>query len=131
MYAIGPLPCGYQIVFAGQVTALELLAWIDDVRRCLASPPKDFGLLLDLRGLAPLSPGATRILAKGLQLCQQKGLLRTAVVVCSRATRLEYTRMAQESGIYQWERYLSAEDTPDWHGRSIAWISQRIDPEQA
>jgi len=129
MYAIGPLPCGYQIVFAGKLTALELLAWLDDVRRHIVSPPKDFGLLLDLRSLAPMSPGATRVLAKGLQFCQEKGLGRTAVVVLSRATKREFTRLAKGSGLYQWERYLSAEDTPDWHRRGLAWISQGIDPE--
>jgi len=130
MYAIGPLPCGFQIVFAGEVTTRELLAWLEDVRRHIVAPPKNFGLLLDLRSLAPLSPSATRVLAKGLRLCQERGLGRTAVVVLSRSTQLEFTRLAKESGIYQWERYLSVEDTPDWHGRGVAWISQGIDPSQ-
>ena len=129
MHAIGFLPCGFHVIFAGQVTTLELLTWLNEVRLSLEGAPKNFGLLLDLRTLSPLSPGATMVLSKGLHLYQKKGLHRTAVVVQSEVTKKEFTRLAKESGIYQWERYLSAEDTPDWHGRGIAWISHGIDPE--
>ena len=130
MYAIGFLYCGFQFILAGQVTAQEMQAWMNDVQRHLLSSPKDFGLLLDLRTLAPLSPAATTTLATGIQLCQQRGLRRTAVIVLKRATKLELARLAKESGIDQWERYLSADDTPDWRERGLAWIDQGIDTER-
>jgi hypothetical protein len=52
------------------------------------------------------------------------------VVVQSNGTRLQFIRLAKESGAYQWERYLSAEDTPDWETRGWAWIQGGFDPDE-
>ena len=40
-----------------------------------------------------------------------------------------FSRLAQESGIHYWERYISAENTPDWEARGWAWIQNGVDPD--
>ena len=129
MYAIGPFPFGYQLIFSGHVDAAELLAWFADLARHLESAPREFGLLLDLRALAPMSPSAMNVFGKGLQLLQNKGLQRTAVIVPNASTRTELTRQAKASGVYQWERYLCIDEMPDWRKRATTWIGQGIDPD--
>jgi hypothetical protein len=40
-----------------------------------------------------------------------------------------FTHLARESGIYQWERYISAESTPDWETLAWAWVKGEKDPD--
>jgi hypothetical protein len=129
MYFIDFRPFGYEVMFSGKLTSNELVAWLDDARLVLPEEPKDFGLLVDLRLLAPLDPPAIRLLGQGLRLFQEKGLRRSAVIVGSPAIRREFTRQARMSGIAHWERYLCPEESPDWRGRCVAWIREGVDPD--
>jgi hypothetical protein len=129
MYFIDFRPYGYEMVFSGKLTPDELVHWLDEARRILPDTPEKFGLLVDFRLLAPLEPRAMQLLGKGLQLFQQKGLRRSAVVVATSRTKLEFTRQARESGIDYWERYLCPEDTPNWRWRGLAWIQDGVDPD--
>jgi hypothetical protein len=108
-----------------------MLAWLYDARRKLTDAAAPFGLILDLRTLAPLAPAAQRVFNRGLQLFQEKGLRRSAVIVLDATIKADFTRLAKESGIYRWERYISAESTRDWQARALAWVSEGIDPDGA
>jgi hypothetical protein len=129
MYAIALHPFGYQLVFAEPFGKSETVAWLNDVERRLALAPASFGMILDLRDLAPLPPEARSVLAKGMQLFQDRGLLRCAVIVLTRNLQRQFTWLARQSGVYRWERYLSAEGTPDWHERATSWIVDGADPD--
>jgi hypothetical protein len=129
MHAIVCRPFGYQVLLAGHVDAVEMSRWLDSAHQALVTAQREFGLILDLRGLAPLAPDARRILARGLQLYQQRGMHRSAVIVLGNSVKNEFTRLARESGIYHWERYLSSEERPDWLALAEAWVRQGVDPD--
>jgi hypothetical protein len=41
---------------------------------------------------------------------------------------MQFERIAHESGIYAFERYINAAGTPDWEPKAIAWIQKKVDP---
>jgi hypothetical protein len=106
-----------------------MLRWLDSTQQALVTAQRGFGLILDLRALEPLAPDAWRVLARGLKLCQRRGMHRSAVIVRGRSVKDEFTRQARESGIYQWERYLSSEEMPDWLHRAEEWVGRGVDPD--
>ena len=131
MYAIEKQPFGFKLVFQGSLTAAEMQRWLDDTIIALRAAPPAFGLLMDMRALQPLNLDSQRLMLMGQQLYQRSGLRRTAVIVQSPMTRVLFTHLAKESGIYQWERYISAEGTPDWETRGCAWIQGTTDPDRS
>lgn len=52
---------------------------------------------------------------------REKGMVRSAVLVDSAVTRMQFERLAKQSGIYEWERYFSA-DEPDHDERMTDWL---------
>jgi hypothetical protein len=120
---------GYYVRLAGQLTVGELLEWLAVIERTLAEVRPGFGLILDLRALQPLSQNARRMLSRGMQIFQRRGLYRSAVIVHKASTRHEFTRLAKESGVYQWERYFSEEDDLSWISQAEAWITAGTDPD--
>jgi hypothetical protein len=131
VYAIERQPFGFKLVFQGSLTAAEMQRWLDDTIIALRSAPPAFGLLMDMRALQPLNLDSQRLMLMGQQLYQRSGLRRTAVIVQTPMTRMLFTHLAKESGIYQWERYISAEGTPDWEIRGCAWIQGTTDPDRS
>jgi aryl carrier-like protein len=129
VYTIERQSLGFKLVFQGSMPAREMQEWLDDSIVVLREPPPSFGLLIDMRALLPLTLDSQRLMSLGHQLYQRRGLRRSAVVVQSSGTRLQFNRLAKESGAYQWERYISAEDTPDWETRGWAWIQGGFDPD--
>ena len=61
------------------------------------------------------------------KLYRDAGMTRSAVVVDSLATVLQFRRIARESGIDAWERYFNAQD-PDHEERALAWLRDAADP---
>ena len=59
---------------------------------------------------------------------KSKGMKRSAVVVLNNATGMQFKRLALESGIYKWERYIAA-TTPDWSDIAISWVRDGVDPD--
>jgi aryl carrier-like protein len=129
VYAIEKRQLGYKLVFEGSITPREMQQWLDDSILALREQPSSFGLLIDMRALQPLTLDSQRLMSMGHSLYQRRGLRRSVVVVESVGTRLRFAQLAKESGAYQWERYISAEDTPDWEARGWAWISGELDPD--
>ncbi len=130
MYTIEKHHLGYKLVFEGAMPPREMQHWLDDSIVALRETPPCFGLLIDMRALQPLPPDSRRLMSLGHQLFQRRGLRRSAVVVQNPGTKLQFIRLAKESGAYQWERYFSAEDTPDWEARGWAWIQGGLDPDE-
>jgi hypothetical protein len=129
VYAIEKQPLGYKLVFQGSLSAVEMQRWLDDSRAALSNAPPSFGLLMDMRALQPLALDSQRLMLMGQQLYQRSGMHRSVVIVQNPMTRMLFTHLARESGIYQWERYISAESTPDWEPLAWAWIQGEKDPD--
>ncbi len=129
MYKIELLASGYILTFAGIIGKEEMLAWADESKRRLEKAPSTFGVIIDMRDLSPLPPEAQKIMVVTQALYKEKGMQRSAVILNNKATAEQFMRLAHESGIYAFERYLDASATSDWGKVAVAWVKEGIDPD--
>ena len=130
MYRIEKTAYGYRLTFSGFIQAAEMEQWVEDSRRALAAAPEKFGVLVDMRTLKPLTADAQAVMQEGQELYKQKGMVRSAVVVDSAVTRMQFQRIAKASGIYQWERYIDGSSVENWEQVATDWITKAIDPDR-
>lgn len=83
-----------------------------------------------MRDLKPLPGDAQEIMEQGQAAYKEGGMERSVVIVDSATTKMQFKRIAKESGIYDWERYVNAAETPDWREVGLAWIQDGVDPDQ-
>ena len=130
MYKIERKSSGYLLTLAGTVETDEMQKWVDESKMALTrETATSFGVIVDMRNLAPLPPETQELMVQGQKLYMDKGMKRSAVAVNNKVTALQFKRLAKESGIYQWERYVDASSTPDWAGVAIKWVVDGIDPD--
>lgn len=111
------------------MTSAEMHQWCRESEQALATVRPPFGVVVDMRTLAPLMPDAQHVMIQGQQLYKGKGMQRSAVVVHNAVTASQFRRLAQESGIYAWERYIDASAVPDWGKTAVDWVKGGIDPD--
>jgi hypothetical protein len=104
--------------------------WLQESFETLPEQPQPFGVFVDMRTLAPLDPDAQAIIRDGQRLYQQRGMTRSVVILNSPVVTMQFKRIAHQSGIYAWERYIDASTIADWEARGMAWILEAIDPDQ-
>jgi len=129
MYKIELLASGYILTFAGIIGKEEMLAWADESKRRLEKAPTTFGVIIDMRDLSPLRPEAQEIMVATQALYKEKGMQRSVVILNNKATAEQFMRLAQESGIYAFERYLDVSATSDWGKVAVAWVKDGVDPD--
>jgi SpoIIAA-like len=121
---------GFKLVFTGQIKTEEMQEWIEKSKKKLLNSPREFGVLIDMRTLKPLAPEAQVYMIEGQKLYKQKGMKRSAVVINSATTKMQFQRLAKDTGIYEWERYIDASTTPNWEKVGESWIIDSIDPDK-
>jgi hypothetical protein len=129
MYKIERRPSGYILTFAGAIDKKEMLQWVEESRESLKSAPSQFGVIVDMRDLPPLPPESQEAMQEGQKLYKAAGMTRSCVVVKNSVTALQFKRIAKETGIYAWERYLDASEIADWQKTAVAWVKDGIDPD--
>jgi hypothetical protein len=129
VYKIELRSSGFLLTFGGAMDADEMRRWRDESRSALRSAPKKFGVLVDMRDLVPLSADAQAAMVDGQALYKQAGMERSAVILKSAALTLQFKRLAKESGIYSFERYLDASARKDWQDAAIDWVKNGKDPD--
>ncbi len=43
---------------------------------------------------------------------------------------MQFKRIAKETGIYEWERYINASATPNWEQAGADWLTKAADPDK-
>jgi hypothetical protein len=129
MYQTDKTNYGYKLTFGGIIEADEMNQWVNDVEQKLNGQSGDFGVFVDMRTLQPLPQDVQPIMQKGQKLFKDKGMQRSVVILEDDLTTMQFRRIAKETGIYQWERYLSASKNPDWEKSGLAWINDSVDPD--
>jgi hypothetical protein len=129
MHSIEKTTYGYKLCFGGFIKADEMLAWVKDAERHLASQIGPFGVIVDMRELKPLPSDSQTHLQAGQKLFKATGMQRSAVVLHNPVITLQFKRMAQETGIYQWERYFDSSVT-GWESKANAWVTAAVDPDK-
>ncbi|MCK5148057.1 hypothetical protein KAR48_14975 [bacterium] len=129
MHKIEKKSYGFRLTFTDAVSAEEMKQWVEDSKAALKGNAGSFGVFVDMRTLRPLSHDAQTFLKTGQKLYKDKGLQRSVVVLNSAVLTMQFKRLAKETGIYAWERYIDASTHPDWEELGIKWIENEIDPD--
>lgn len=130
MYKIEQKDFGFKLTLDGVIDESEMIKWVSDSEKALQSAPSKFGVFVDMRSLKPLSQEAQAYMQKGQILYKQKGMTRSVVILNNAVLTLQFTNIAEETGIYEWERYIDASKYPDWEAKGIAWIVSAADPDK-
>jgi len=129
VYRIEKKPFGFKLTFAETISDEEMKKWVKESEQALAGATGKFGILVDMRTLKPLSPETQTTMVQGQQLYKRAGMERSAVILNSMAVTLQFKRLAKDSGIYQWERYVDASKDASWEKTAEAWIASAKDPD--
>jgi hypothetical protein len=130
MYKIEKKPSGFLITLAGVMSREELQQWYDESVEELATAPKNFGVIVDMQTAAPMPLEDQKWVIKVQELFKNKGMERSAVVLTGAIVTNQFKRMAIESGIHDYERYIDAEKTPDWVHLATDWVINGNDPDK-
>jgi hypothetical protein len=128
MYNIEKKPYGFKLTFDGFIKLDEMTKWVEDSKSKLNSAGSKFGIFVDMRNLKPLAADVKSKMEEGQKLYKMKGMERSVVILNSAMTKMQFEKIAKESGIYQWERYINATDNPNWEKDGEAWLTSGTDP---
>jgi len=129
MYKIEKRPSGYLLTFGGVIAQDEMERWFAESQVALKGAVPPFGVIIDMRTLQPLRPEVQGVMVEGQKTYMAAGMKRSCVIVANAITAAQFKRLARESGIYAFERYLDAETTPDWTKPAVAWVKDGVDPD--
>ena len=130
MYKIDKTYYGFKLTFGDFIKEDEMKQWVEESRSALSGAPASFGVFVDMRTLKPLPPGAQSYMEEGQKLYKDKGMKRSVVILNSASIQMQFKRLAKESGIYAWERYIDASNTPNWEKVGVDWIMNGVDPDK-
>jgi hypothetical protein len=131
MYGIEKKDWGYQLTFGGSMTAEEMQAWVEESQELLTRAKPGFGVFVDMRTLRPLTPDAQAVMQEGQKLYKGWGMARSVVILASALLTLQFKRLAQQTGIYEWERYIDSTAQANWEEKGVSWVRDKIDPDGA
>jgi len=130
MYQIEQVDYGYRLKFGDFIQPHEMKTWMNESIEALTHAPNDFGVFIDLREIKPLPTKSQSYLQQGQKYFKEKGMKRSVVILDKPITKMQFKRIAKETGIYDWERYIDATTDKDWEQKGIDWITSGIDPDQ-
>lgn len=130
MHKIEKRAGGFTLTFGGIVNKAELDRWVEESKQALTGCTKPFGVIVDMRTMRPLPSAGRTTMIEGQRLYQHAGMQRSAVILNSPTTTLQFKRLAKESGIDLFERYIDASQDPDWKKHAEDWVDREIDPEK-
>ena len=120
---------GYHLTFSGHIKADEMQAWLEASEIELDGHKEPFGVFVDMRHMILLPPESQEAMKEGQRLYRRRGMVRSVVILRDEVVALQFQRIAKESGIYEWERYIDASSEPNWERVGMAWIVEGIDPD--
>lgn len=130
MYKIEKTDFGYFLTFKGLINRYEMESWYNDSVKALEDSPKSFGVLVDLTQIkTPLPIESQSKLEEGQKYYKRRGMQRSIVALKNDITKIQYKRIAMNTGIIKNERYIDASQYPDWEKVALDWIMNEIEPE--
>lgn len=128
MYKIDKADFGVKLVFDGFIEAEEMSRWVADAEKSLSTLSGGFGVFVDMRTLKPLNAEAQAQMEIGQKLFKAKGMARSVVILNNAITTMQFKRIAKQTGIDAWERYIDASSEPAWEKKGIDWLKNSIEP---
>ena len=130
MYQIHKQGQNFQLLFDGTLHEQEIAQWVEQSNIALASTSGSFGMIVDMKNLTQPTAVVQDIITAGLKYYKSQGLGRSALIVDSISTKTQLKCIAQETGTYQWERYISADGCDNWQQLALEWINNGVDPDK-
>jgi hypothetical protein len=130
MYKIEKTNYGLKTTVTGFLEADEMSRWDRELRETARSMKKGFCVLLDLRGMAPLTPDGWEVMQKSHRRAIKAGMARAALVLDDPITTMQMKRLAKQTAIDQLERYIDSRSTPKWEEVVMDWLLRGIEPNQ-
>lgn len=130
MYKISKENYGFKLEFSDFINADEMKRWVEESKSSLVGAASEFGVLVDMRNLKPLLPDVQEVMQQGQKLYKEKGMVRSAVILSTTIITLQFKRIAMESGIDAWERYIDSSKVANWEEVAIKWVKDGIDPDK-
>jgi len=130
MYVIEKTDYGYHLTFGGSIFADEMSLWVEESEQVLATQRGSFSVFVDMRTLQPISADAQVHMQKGQRLYKQKGMERSVVILSDPTLTRQFTRIARQTGILPWERYIDASIEPNWEQIALDWIIDGKEPKE-
>ncbi len=129
MYKIEKKHYGFHLTFGGFIKEAEMNQWYDESLVALKDMPDKFGVFVDMRELKPLPSESQSKMEAGQKHYKERGMVRSVVVLNDPILTMQFKRIAKQSGIYEWERYIDASSNSDWERIGIAWLTDKVDPD--
>lgn len=128
MYSIEKAGYGFKLTFGGFIQADEMRAWVEESKKALSAAPANFSVFIDMRTLKPLPKESQPIMGEGQKLFKAKGMQRSVVILNDTITTVQFRRIAKETGIDAWERYIDASKITNWKEAGEAWLTKSQEP---
>ena len=129
MYTAEKTDYGMKFTFGGLFSAEECRDWLKEAGQLLDDSDGDICVFVDMRTLAPLDAEAQDVMQEGQRLYREGRMLRSVVILNSPVIRMQFQHIAHDTGIYKWERYIDASQTPNWEQVGLDWLLNGIDPD--
>lgn len=129
MYSLKKEPYGVFIAFDGFVKPEIMSDWLQESQQIVPKLGKNFNVLVDMRQMMPLGKEAQATMEEGQRYYKTSGMKRSCVVLSSPTLTMQFMRIAKETGIYEWERYIDASKNPNWEQTAVEWLEKGIDPD--
>jgi hypothetical protein len=117
------------MVLSGLIDKAEMEQWLEDAKPILADIEVGFGVFVDMRDLLLLPPESQPAAKEGQILCRAEGMVRSVVILSDDITAMQFRRIAKQTGIYEWERYIDAAAEPNWKQVGEDWLVDGVDPD--
>ena len=127
MHKIEETSYGYLMTFEGFFRREDIEEWVRDVSKQVGGRGS-FGVLVEMRGAAAFPVEAQEVLFQGIQLCREKGMDRSAVVVANPISKIQAVRIAKETGIQNIVKFVDASNETEWEQVATDWIQKGIQP---
>lgn len=128
-YTVQKTPFGYRSEIVSPFAPAEAQRWLSEIKQVVGTG-KLTGQLIDSRLAKANSPESGKVIEEAMTFVRARGLQRSAVILSSSVVKMQIQRMARESGVDSFERYIDASADPEWEKTAIAWIEKGVDPEQ-
>ena len=128
MYKIAKSDLGFDLTFGGDMTKAELEKWYEESEQALQGQTAPFGVIIDMRTLAPLPTEAQAVMVKGQAMYQSSGMQRSCVILQDAITTIQFMRLAKKSGIFKFERYIDASAHKEWRQEARNWVIHAVAP---
>lgn len=129
MYQIEQKDFGIKFVLDGYIEQEEMEGWLAEFKAMADAQTGSFHVFVDMRTLKPLPPAAQESVHNGQKYARENGMVRSVVILQNVVTAMQFKRIAKETGIYVYERYIDAESHPNWEKVALAWLVDGVDPD--